>query len=536
MSYRDPVTKKPRVKTVQKIEGLPIAERAKVIYDNGGAKHLTPEEWHVLNSEGLLSKEKPGFEVGDVYRGGGLAVALKHMKQSGMFTVLDKHLSRRSSQIMQELIIHQMVYPNSKVKFCKQRESSLMYLLGGKRSFKEDTVYGAMDELEKKFMDIKKSLYGKLPTTTNKLLLYDLSNSYFTGTKAELGGRGDSKEKRHDRYIVTYGLVVNQDNMPLDIQIWKGGTADAKTVLKTFSNWKEYYNASTAIWVADRSMSGEPTIDEVKQLGLNYITGLPGQAQQALLMIEHAHQPELFDQQGIVSINQNGARYILCRHQSKGYRKEIQAANHRRKIYEKLKEIQNSPQNKDDKKLYHRAMKVLEKYQQKNIWNIWIETIEVKKQKRYRLMFTLDRKASVVQDKIGHYYLLQTDLDKNHMDDTMVVNSYRDLIKVERNFRDIKTHIEVRPMRHWRQARIKAHIYLCYLSLWLLKYIEHAWRIKGLQSEVQPKLTQWDLDFHLCEKVDNKGNMLEAKWSSGNRARATIAEMKIYDESDSITI
>ena len=536
MSYRDPITKKPRVKTVQKIEGLPIAERAKVIYDNGGAKHLTPEEWHVLNSEGLLSKEKPGFEVGDVYRGGGLAVALKHLKKSGMFTVLDKHLSRRSSQIMQELVIHQMVYPNSKVKFCKQRESSLMYLLGGKRSFKEDTVYGAMDELERKFMDIKKSLYGKLPTTTNKLLLYDLSNSYFTGTKAELGGRGDSKEKRHDRYIVTYGLVVNQDNMPLDIQIWKGGTADSKTVLKTFSNWKEYYNASTAIWVADRSMSGEPTIDEVKQLGLNYITGLPGQAQQALLMIEHAHQPELFDQQGIVSINQNGTRYILCRHQSKGYRKEIQAANHRRKIYEKLKEIQNSPQNKDDKKLYHRAMKVLEKYQQKNIWNIWIETIEVKKQKRYRLMFTLDRKASVVQDKIGHYYLLQTDLDKNHMDDTMVVNSYRDLIKVERNFRNIKTHIEVRPMRHWRQARIKAHIYLCYLSLWLLKYIEHAWRIKGLQSEVQPKLTQWDLDFHLCEKVDNKGNMLEAKWSSGNRARATIAEMKIYDESDSITI
>jgi transposase len=56
-----------------------------------------------------------------------------------------------------------------------------------------------------------------------------LSNSYFTGNKAELGGRGDSKEKRHDRFIVTYGLVTNQDNMPLDIKIWKGGTADSKT-------------------------------------------------------------------------------------------------------------------------------------------------------------------------------------------------------------------------------------------------------------------------------------------------------------------
>jgi transposase len=147
--------------------------------------------------------------------------------------------------------------------------------------------------------------------------------------------------------------------MPLDIKIWKGGTADSKTVLKTFSEWKAYYNTTKAIWVADRSMSGEPTIDEIKQLGLNYITGLPGQAQRALLMIEHGSQPELFDQQGIASINHNGGRYILCRHQSKGYRKEIQAARHRRKIFEQLKKIQNSPQNKDNKKIYHRAMKVM---------------------------------------------------------------------------------------------------------------------------------------------------------------------------------
>jgi transposase len=534
MSYRDPQTKKPRVKTVQKIEGLPIAERAKIIYEHGGVKHLTSEEWQVLNIEGLLSKEKPGFEVGDVYRGGGLAVALKHLKQSGMFAVLDKHLSRRTSQIMQELVIHQMIYPNSKVKFCQQRESGLMYLFGGKRSFKEDSVYGAMDELQKKFGDIKQSLYKKLPYTTDKLLLYDLSNSYFTGNKAELGGRGDSKEKRHDRYIVTYGLVVNQDNMPLDIQIWKGGTADAKTVLKTFSDWKKYYNATKAIWVADRSMSGEPTIDDIKQLGLNYITGLPGQAQQALLMIEHAHQPELFDQQGITSINHNGRRYILCRHQSKGYRKVFQAANHRRKVYEELKKIKNTPQNKDDKKLYHRAMKILEKYQQKNLWNIWIDPIEIKNQERYRLMFNLDRKASVLQDKIGHYYLLQTDLDQESMDDTMIVNSYQDLIKVERSFRDMKTHIEVRPMRHWKEGRIKAHIYLCFLSLWLNKYIEQSWRTKGILSEVVPKLIQWDLDLNLCEKVDDKGNMIETKWSSGRRAKDTIAEMKIYDERNSI--
>jgi transposase len=536
MSYRDPQTKKPRVKTVQKIEGLPIAERAKIIYEHGGAKHLTPEEWQVLNTEGLLSKEKTAFEIGDIYRGAGLAVAFNHLKQSGMFAILDKHLSRRASAIMQELIIHQMIYPNSKVKFCHQRESGIMYLLGGKRSFKEDSVYAAMDELENKFGLIKQSLYEKLPSTNDKLLLYDLSNSYFTGNKAELGGRGDSKEKRHDRFIVTYGLVTNQDNMPLDIKIWKGGTADSKTVLKTFSEWKAYYNTTKAIWVADRSMSGEPTIDEIKQLGLNYITGLPGQAQRALLMIEHGSQPELFDQQGIASINHNGGRYILCRHQSKGYRKEIQAARHRRKIFEQLKKIQNSPQNKDNKKIYHRAMKVIEKYEQTGLWKIWVESVEIKQQQRFRLMFRLDRKASVVHDKIGHYYLLQTDLDQESMNNQMVVDSYQDLIKVERSFRDLKTHIEIRPMRHWRERRIKSHIFLCFLSLWLNKYIKKCWLNQGIKSEVTPKLIQWDLDLCLCEKVNSKGSMIETKWSNGRRARATIAEMRKYGEQKNIIL
>jgi transposase len=536
MSYRDPQTKKPRVKTVQKIEGLPIAERAKIIYEHGGAKHLTPEEWQVLNTEGLLSKEKTAFEIGDIYRGAGLAVAFNHLKQSGMFAILDKHLSRRASAIMQELIIHQMIYPNSKVKFCHQRESGIMYLLGGKRSFKEDSVYAAMDELENKFGLIKQSLYEKLPSTNDKLLLYDLSNSYFTGNKAELGGRGDSKEKRHDRFIVTYGLVTNQDNMPLDIKIWKGGTADSKTVLKTFSEWKAYYNTTKAIWVADRSMSGEPTIDEIKQLGLNYITGLPGQAQRALLMIEHGSQPELFDQQGIASINHNGGRYILCRHQSKGYRKEIQAARHRRKIFEQLKKIQNSPQNKDNKKIYHRAMKVIEKYEQTGLWKIWVESVEIKQQQRFRLMFRLDRKASVVHDKIGHYYLLQTDLDQESMNNQMVVDSYQDLIKVERSFRDLKTQIEIRPMRHWRERRIKSHIFLCFLSLWLNKYIKKCWLNQGIKSEVTPKLIQWDLDLCLCEKVNSKGSMIETKWSNGRRARATIAEMRKYGEQKNIIL
>ena len=534
-SYRDPKTKQPRVRTVQKIEPLPIAERAKLIYEFGGKKYLTAEEWDVLNELGLLVKQQVTYEVGDVYRGGGTAVAFWHMKSSGMFKVLDKHISRRGFDVIKELVIQQLLYPKSKLKFTRLRKSSLLYLLGGKRNYKEDTVYLALDELASNMEGIKNDLTEQLDEENRSLLLYDLSNSYFTGTKAELGGRGESKEKRHDRYIVSYGLVMNQNNMPLDIRIWKGGTADAKTVLGTFAEWKNTYKASRAIWIADRSMSGEPTLDEIKRLELNYITGLPGNTQQAVLLLKQEQQPELFDQAEITSLVHEGKRYVLCRHQSKGYRRERQGSQRRRKVYEELKKIQQSPQNKDDKKLYHRAMRVLEKYEQTTFWDIELEPFPgQQEQKRYVFNFRLNRKAVIAQDRIGHYYLLQTDLDAEQITDRQVAESYKSLMTVEKSFRDIKSQIKVRPIRHWKDRRIKAHIYLCYLSLWLSKYIENKWKEKNISTEVGSTLEEWDHKLLMSEKIDPHGNMVEVCWNKGKNATDTLNQIQSYEEVNAI--
>ena len=534
-SYRDPKTKQPRVRTVQLIEGLAVAERAKIIYDHGGQKHLFAEEWQALEQMGLLGSQQAGFEVGDTYRGGGSAIALAHMKSSGMFAVLDRHLSRAASEVIRELVVEQLLYPKSKAQFSQRRRSGLMYVLGGKRDYKEDKVYLALDELTEQFEAIQAGLTETLPATSARLLLYDLSNSFFTGTKAELGGRGESKEKRHDRYIVTYGLVMNEDNMPLDLRIWKGGTADKNTVRATFAEWKQAYQADQAIWVGDRSMSDEDTLDELSQIGLNYVTGLPGNSQQAMLRLCYEEQPELFDDTDLASFTHEGSRYVLCRHQHKGYRRERKQAERRRKVYEELSAIRQSPQNKDGKKLYHRAMRALEQHDQTKFWEI--EVVEIAspdKHPRYRLTFRLNRHKVLIEDTLGHYYLLQTDLDTNELTDEQVAESYKELKQVERSFRDIKTHIEVRPIRHWKARRIEAHIRLCYLSLWLSKYIENQWRHRGVTTEVTPTLTEWDEQLQLCEKVDSHGTMIELKWNRGKNARAAIQRIKYYGEMEAI--
>ncbi len=226
---------------------------------------------------------------------------------------------------------------------------------------------------------------------------------------------------------------------------------------------------------------------------------------------------------------------MLCRHQSKGYRAERQGAQRRRKVYEELKKIQQSPQNKDDKKLYHRTMRVLEKYEQTAFWDIDLEPLSgQEKQKRYALNFRLNRRAVIAQDRIGHYYLLQTDLDAEQITDRQVVESYKSLMMVEKSFRDIKSQIKVRPIRHWKNRRIRAHIYLCYLSLWLSKYIENKWKERNISTQVGSTLEEWDHKLLMCEKVDQSGNMVEVSWNRGKNATSAIKQIQSYEEVNAI--
>lgn len=146
-------------------------------------------------------------------------------------------------------------------------------------------------------------------------------------------------------------------------------------------------------------------------------------------------------------------------------------------------------------------MRVLEKYEQTAFWDITVDQLSTgENEKRYQLNFHLNRNMVIAYDKIGHYYLLQTDLKTGQITDKQVVGNYKSLMIVEKSFRDIKSQIEVRPIRHWKVRRIKAHIYLCYLSLWLSKYIENKWKQRNITTQVGSTLQEWDQQLLLCEK------------------------------------
>lgn len=531
-SYRDPKSGKPRNRTVKKLEKLPILERARLIFQHGGAKHLRDEEWRELKKAGdLIPKKVANLKVGDVYSGAGMAVGHFHLLGSGLWSTLSKHLSKGAARTIKEFVLHQIHYPSSKHHFVESRKNEYLYALEGRNPLSNTSVHRAMNELEEAFTNIKDEL-NQEREREGELLLYDLSNSYFCGTKAELGGYGQSKEKRHDRYIVTYGLVTDKQGQPMDIKVWKGGTADAKTVVDQFTDWQSHYHAERGIWIADRAMSGEQNIAQITDLGLDFITGVPSTAQIAMLKSQQEESPGLFDQTGLAEFQYNHVRHIVCKHDSKGYRRERNYAKNRRRVYNELLRIQASSHNKNKEKLYHRAMKALEKYGQNAFWEIEVKAIskEDNQPQRYKLYFKLNREQVKLYNKIAHYYLLQTSLCKENHSADFIHKSYKELHRVERCFRELKDSLHIRPIYHYRKKKIKAHIYLSYLSLWLIKYIEKQWNQREIFSSVKQTLANWDRNVKLCQMLDENNVQVSLKWNRGENAKKAIEEIKQHGE------
>jgi transposase len=143
----------------------------------------------------------------------------------------------------------------------------------------------------------------------------------------------------------------------------------------------------------------------------------------------------------------------------------------------------------------------------------------------------LDRQEFQAKNIIGHYYLLQTDQGQKELTPQEVQQYYKSLIEVECCFRSLKSDMEIRPIRHRKANRIKAHIYLNYLALWLVKYIEKSWRGKGVTCEVPAKLKEWDRRMGLHEIWDKENNQFfELQWNQGEVATLAFEEMQEFSE------
>lgn len=338
----------------------------------------------------------------------------------------------------------------------------------------ENDLYAAMDWLLERQRTIQKKLAAR-HLSEGALALYDLSSSYFEGRCCPLAKIGYSRDGKRNTLQVNYGLLTNRAGCPVAISVYEGNTADAKTLPEQVARLREDFGLERLVLVGDRGMISHKAIDSLRELpGLAWITALKS-AQIRALVHSGALQLGLFDERNLFEFahpDYPDERLIACRNAELGRRRA-----HKReallvateKELEKLRtRIENGSLTGRDK-IGVRVGKVVNKYK---VAKLFALTIEEDRFEFHRLAEQVAAEAA-----LDGIYIIRSSVPKKHMDSAEAVRSYKALTQVERAFRSMKTiDLHIRPIHHWLETRVRAHIFLCMLAYYVEWHMREVWR------------------------------------------------------------
>jgi transposase len=313
-----------------------------------------------------------------------------------------------------------------------------------------------MDEVYENLSSIMEDFY-KSDGAEPYFLLYDISSVYFEGKRVKIAKRGYSRDKRPDRPQVLLGLVLNKRGHPIHFEVLPGNIKDSQTVLDVIKKLKKRFGIKKGIFIGDRGMITSGNLKDIKEEELGYIMALKHEAAKDLLINEEI-QPELFDERIPVEISGDGEKkYVLC---GSKYRKE-RDLNVFKSLLDKGKEalgiverMVNAGRLKKYDKVVRRAQKKLTQTNTERYLDFEYKDGEFK---------IIELKDNIKRAKnLCGYYILET--SELGLEDKEVERNYKKLQDVERVFRDLKNLLDIRPIYHWKDRRVKTHIYLCLIA------------------------------------------------------------------------
>ena len=354
----------------------------------------------------------------------------------------------------------------------------------------ENDLYAAMDWLLERQSTIQKKLATR-HLAEGGLALYDLSSSYFEGRCCPLAKIGYSRDGKRNTLQVNYGLLTNRAGCPVAISVYEGNTGDATTLPDQVKRLREDFGLERLVLVGDRGLISHKAIQGLRSLeGLAWITALKS-AQIRTLVQGGALQLGLFDERNLIEFahpDYPGERLMACRNDDLGrlraHKREALLAATEKELEKIRSRVQDGTLAGQDK-IGVRVGKVVNKYK---VAKLFALTIEDKRFEFYRL--TQQVAAEAALDGI---YIIRTSVPKKQMTCAEAVRSYKALAEVERAFRSMKTiDLHIRPIHHWLETRVRAHIFLCLLAYYVERQMREVWRELRFADEDLKRKTRRD--------------------------------------------
>jgi hypothetical protein len=395
------------------------------------------------------------------------------------------------------LVISRVVAPASKLStVCWWADTTLGTDLGI-TSASTDGIYAAMDWLAGR----QDAIEGKLAArhlgpeaNPSRMALFDLSSSWLEGRCCPLAARGYSRDGKKGKLQIEYGLLTDPEGRPVAVRVVPGNTGDPAAFTEIVKVIRDKFKLGKMVMAGDRGMITSARIEALNQLedgtqredAYGWITALRAPAIKKLMADGGPLQLSLFDQQNLAEITSPefpGERLIACRNpvlaaDRARTRSELLAATG--KLLAPIIARVQTGKLRGAGKIGVEVGKVISKYKTGKHFGIVITDTS--------LAITRNQAQIDEEAALDGFYVLRTSVPASDLDAPGVVTAYKNLKYAERDFRSIKADdLDLRPIYHYLEERVKAHVLICMLACYLTWHLRRAWAPLTFTDEDPPE-------------------------------------------------
>jgi hypothetical protein len=402
-----------------------------------------------------------------------------------------RRLDARAERVIFAMVANRALEPLSKLA-CSKWVCERAWI-DGLPELDEDSCYRSMDWLLEIEAQLAEAVYFATADLLNlevDLLFFDTTSTYFERDEPEqdvvdeegnvirqaFRVHGHSKDHRDDLPQVVIAMAVTRDGIPVRVWCWPGNTSDQELIRQAKDDLRAW-KLSRVVWVADRGFQSEENRRYLQRAGGHYILGekLRGNNKEAQAALSrqgryHTVAGNLRVKEVVIDDGTMRDRFVICHNPEEA--KRDQAVRE-----QLLAQIQEAIAG-SDRLAGAERQKLYGQLSAKRGYKRFIRTTKTG-------LLRIDRAAVKAEAHLDGKFLLRTSDPTLTAEDIAI--GYKQLLVIERAWREMKTTLDLRPVHHRKEDRIRAHVLLCWLALLLIRIAENqagdTWR--NLRDELQ---------------------------------------------------
>lgn len=390
-----------------------------------------------------------------------LVTSIKEIKVAGIDLILGKlfieiGFNAITDELFKKLVIARLCYPSSKLKTVDH----LRRYEGFETN--ETAIYRYLDKLyttqKRTVQHISYQHTLKVLNQTLQIVFYDVTTLYFEAEQEdELRKTGFSKDGKHQQPQIVLGLLVSKGGYPLAYEIYNGKKYEGDTMMPVLNLFKRKYKLQNLVVVADAGLLSNKNIEALKNNGYQYILGARIKSESKAVK-EKILSLQLENGKSTIIEKADNTKLII----SYSLAREKKDAANRKKGIEKLEKLIKTgklTKTQINNKGYNKFL------QMKGDIKIAVDKSKIAVDKKWDGLKGYTTNTALTQEE--------------------VMENYSHLWQIEKAFRVSKSDIEVRPIYHYVQRRIEAHICICFSAYKIYKELER--QLKVRESSLSPE-------------------------------------------------